>query len=1597
MNSSNSLQPKHEKKEKIDIQELVKNIENIKDCDEYFMKKKVEELIKAMTESKKEEERQKPNISFDNIINKLKQFGDSKWARRNFLILYIEIKRLYPNNLPGISKSALFSYAEKSDIEFFFLSKYTMNFTELNYGFTDKPKLLDSSSIKKMNYSLTTQDILQIYKCIYKKNLINKDFIIGNIEIIKNFYISILKILEDEKHILYKNGNVLWLFYVLYSFLDAFILDILVFIEQISKTDKKENITVYKTMIPVYMDTMFQGYWNLKKGKFFNKELKHKIMCILCLYASFLFDSTQFKKNNNNHLIKICFDMNNNNNIVQDLIVILVLLEKIAKHEPIKQFDLHFHKEYYLFSYNFINSYREEDFEKEIENTLLSDYYYHMDKIYQFNCNYNTYKGALILIAYIYLNNNQPKESEKKISITVLINLIYEIINNLGELAESKVANILIDSLRCLYSFASTAKLLNDEWKKTLKIITIICEKEKEEMKTNYEYSKYIIETLSILTKQQYFEINKQTFENIIIENWDIFTTHIDYYYSFFINICIPLLLSKLKHEHFETIINFLIKTYLIYTEQYNYKIERQTFVEELKNIRQSLSEQDIEKCDIIDNEIYNFYNITISDYVQKFPSQSFSQELREMIDQLKELTIYIIVNTKQMNLYESFLKLLIKYKGFATELQKKLFLSILSGLNDKAQKEKLHFLVNNILLSFEENKEKKRIKISSKKILLLLFLIQKFSISSLGIITINDTKNEQEKPCLKIKNKEEEYDDNYVYFDYNIICKLIHFYFTSKQSEKDKSNNNKAYIYNFNANIFNFFNDSINDRFTKESLQFIANLIYNFNFLSNLDNNLFRTQIQIATKLTHFLNFQNDIYLGDPNLQKNDYFLLEDDEPKLKFNFLSNLMEHGLKKEEQLEFEKLSMQVYSQIAFIYSYICYTINSVIDIKNDTDSILKYINFEREKDKIREKDKKKEKAKEYNKMQIMIDTLLGRIFELLNTEKEVNFEWSLLFLMIINNVKEVIIKFSSSQLIKTILILLIIGWNKNKNSVSSTIEFYFKKFDSKLSLSKKVIPFENEQQHFIQHMSDLLLLFFLRHIDPKYNYYTSHINKEKIVREIKKNRIFKSVSDGLKESHSTSRWRLLNEFANFFIKSHDYQRNNLSSFSKEELIKQLNDMTIIFDYNTKKIWCLKDGEYNKCNVIILSYISNLQIEISTNYNEIKEESEAETINTLESLIFKEEKQEANKISEVKKPIDVIGNLINIKYRNQGLIPPLLLYYLNDISATYNCNINNISYQNYITYRTKSERKDKIINSLVNIINCPTLISYTINIIYASREKPSKENLLSNLQKNDNTKSFIKFVSLLGKKYTNCEGLFYRDMFYNIKFEIVNVKETMAEKEKLLLANSINIIWLEEDKKQMNDIMNFMNQYESNKIVFFISRETEIHYLVSKIYKKNDERRTMLIEDMFVNYYMINVNSYSSIRYFINNLIILCEWIYYHPMIIEKKEDASKRESVNSRNSNEQKKKTNKFLAFLRLNKGESQNEEEKEKKEEKEEEKEKKEDFSYPSLNNCFYQRFSLIQELFSILAKTKEEKELEENEENDNNEQEKELERENSQ
>lgn len=155
--------------------------------------------------------------------------------------------------------------------------------------------------------------------------------------------------------------------------------------------------------------------------------------------------------------------------------------------------------------------------------------------------------------------------------------------------------------------------------------------------------------------------------------------------------------------------------------------------------------------------------------------------------------------------------------------------------------------------------------------------------------------------------------------------------------------------------------------------------------------------------------------------------------------------------------------------------------------------------------------------------------------------------------------------------------------------------------------------------------------------------------------------------------------------------------------------------------------------------------------------------------------------------------------------------------------------------------------------------------------------------------------------------------------------------------------------------------------------FITRETERHYLVSKIVDQKDFTSMKLIEDMYVNNYMVNVKSYSSIRYFINNIISLCEWLHYHPM--DNKEGTGKRESVSSNKSNERTKKKGNIIENFFGKTGAQSDGNDKIEEEDKAE-------YAYPDLNNRFYQRFCLMESLYSVLEKKQEDPE-EKNEENE--------------
>ena len=92
------------------------------------------------------------------------------------------------------------------------------------------------------------------------------------------------------------------------------------------------------------------------------------------------------------------------------------------------------------------------------------------------------------------------------------------------------------------------------------------------------------------------------------------------------------------------------------------------------------------------------------------------------------------------------------------------------------------------------------------------------------------------------------------------------------------------------------------------------------------------------------------------------------------------------------------------------------------------------------------------------------------------------------------------------------------------------------------------------------------------------------------------------------------------------------------------------------------------------------------------------------------------------------------------------------------------------------------------------------------------------------------------------------------------------------------------------------------------------------------------------------------------------------MYYHPM--DNKEATSKREIANSNNSNDKAKKKGTIIENL-FGKGIGGSQSA---VTDKKEDDTDKVDYSYPDLNNCFYQRFKLMETLYSIIGKKEEEK-----------------------
>lgn len=212
--------------------------------------------------------------------------------------------------------------------------------------------------------------------------------------------------------------------------------------------------------------------------------------------------------------------------------------------------------------------------------------------------------------------------------------------------------------------------------------------------------------------------------------------------------------------------------------------------------------------------------------------------------------------------------------------------------------------------------------------------------------------------------------------------------------------------------------------------------------------------------------------------------------------------------------------------------------------------------------------------------------------------------------------------------------------------------------------------------------------------------------------------------------------------------------------------------------------------------------------------------------------------------------------------------------------------------------KEKLDDNMITCFIDLIQMPINITYTINIAYSSSHDGNIDNFFSNINQYI-PNYYINFISRLGKVNDN-KQIIYKDNFYTLIFNIVNISNSNENVRDLLLSSSKVIYLLDTHLLVKSEFT--LSQINKDVLLHFVSRVSDSHYLIQRrtfIKEEVKEKKTTqekqkdkkdeeispisylnLISSNFANDYLININAKSSIRYFIKSIIAYSEFFLYN---------------------------------------------------------------------------------------------------------------------
>ena len=634
---------------------------------------------------------------------------------------------------------------------------------------------------------------------------------------------------------------------------------------------------------------------------------------------------------------------------------------------------------------------------------------------------------------------------------------------------------------------------------------------------------------------------------------------------------------------------------------------------------------------------------------------------------------------------------------------------------------------------------------------------------------------------------------------------------------------------------------------FTLLNNQINSNLIHNDIKINN--QSIFKVNNLTLSKkiLSSILNTWNK--LNDENLSylKNS--------PKINF-FETKFKDSNSIWSGQLTLNISLTYILEFIKIIKFYLFSLIEEFNTIKNEPSFYSKQSSFnENLKDKLN---------KEYGNpdLNIIIRDLIRYIMESLFfvfTSKE----YSLSIISLLFEIRDLLFKFGDEKIINIIYIILMIGWPYYQDNITNSFDKYFlTNFNMKQFKKEKYyqIDLKNENKEKVLLNSDLGNEYLQFFCDITCLFYLEKIEFSKTMFDVLNN-IFPE------EEKQSNREKIFLSLAKWNLMTRTNRKNIYNTIIENNSQIYLGNNNIIIINPKSKI---------QCDVFFKNLIVDISYFISSNYQKNKKEKKSKDDNYIfyskENILFNEKsfsltEEEINELKLMSKQIlfqliNYTGGLIEdytlVSEKNLSKIIKKI-FYLDKFSPIliYFCGI--IYFPNLIDYNNEDEiflYKNEVSTKYINFLSKIGEL-YDINL---------KENL------------YINIGTIMKRKEGNQYILMYNNSLFQIIFHVSNLLNENNIKD-ILYNDEINIIWMENPSINLNL---FLSKVPNNDILIFIVifPVTETHYFIKRYYNNGiKDSFKNLIDKIFINEMIININNISSIYLLLRMIIEIKEMIKY----------------------------------------------------------------------------------------------------------------------